>query len=206
MKKITFIVIIISMYCNVSHGALFYGKETLPIVSNPEGAHCTLKNKKGSWKVKTPDKIDIKLVKEDLQIVCKKSGYHDTILNSSLKNRNKVSPKYYPDVKVFNDNWDIADTAINGLIAVVSQHPIDIGIFLIESVPKLAEKTINVVKNTSKKSWDFLKRNFKDKYTYANAIISTDLYYNKIISDKSKRIKDEGNFGFIFIELKKDEN
>ena len=201
--KITFIVIMISLWCNVSYGALFYGKETLPIVSNPEGAYCTLKNKKGSWKVKTPDKIEIKLAKDDLQIVCKKSGYHDTILNSSLKNRNKLSPKNYPDVKVFNDNWDIADTAIDGLFAVVRQHPIDIGIFLIESVPKLAEKTINVVKNTSKKSWDLFKRNFKDKYTYANAIVSTSLYYDKIISDKSKKIKDEGNFGFIFIELEK---
>ena len=204
--KITFIVIMISLWCNVSYGALFYGKETLPIVSNPEGAYCTLKNKKGSWKVKTPDKIEIKLAKEDLQIVCKKSGYYDTTLNSSLKNRNKISPKYYPDVKVFDDNWDIADTAIDGLFAVVRQNPIDIGIFLIESVPKLAEKTINIVKNTSKKSWDLFKRNFKDKYTYANAIVSTSLYYDKIISDKSKKIKDEGNFGFIFIELEKNEN
>ena len=29
------------------------------------------------------------------------------------------------------------------------------------------------------------------------------MYYDKIISDKSKKIKDEGNFGFIFIELEK---
>ena len=88
MKKLLVILVLILLCCNVSYGALFYGKETLPVVSKPEGADCTLKNNKGSWKVKTPATVELKLSKKDLEIVCKKDGYKTKTITIPLKNKN----------------------------------------------------------------------------------------------------------------------
>ena len=66
MKKLLGIVVLGLLWCNISNAALFYGKETLPVVSKPEGANCILKNNKGSWEVKTPATVKLKLSKKDV--------------------------------------------------------------------------------------------------------------------------------------------
>ena len=88
MKKLLGIVVLGLLWCNFSNAALLYGKETLPVVSNPEGADCTLKNNKGSWEVKTPATVKLKLSKKDLEIVCKKDGYKTKTITIPLKNKN----------------------------------------------------------------------------------------------------------------------
>ena len=91
-RKIRTLILLCS---NVSYGALFYGKETLPVVSKPEGADCTLKNNKGSWEVKTPATVKLKLSKKDLEIVCEKDGYKTKILTLPLKTKVDVTDTVY---------------------------------------------------------------------------------------------------------------
>ena len=106
MKKLLGILVLGLLWCNFSNAALFYGKEILPVVSNPEGANCTLKNNKGSWEVKTPAIIELKLSKKDLEIVCKKNGYKTKTIIIPLKDKTDLTDGKYGKVKVFDSGTE----------------------------------------------------------------------------------------------------
>ena len=122
MKKFLAIVVLGLLWCNVVNAALFYGKETLPVVSNPEGADCTLKNNKGSWEVKTPATVELKLSKKDLEIVCEKDGYKTKILTLPLKTKADVTDGVYSSYSGYDwglfEKGEILDSLLDGLIIV----------------------------------------------------------------------------------------
>ena len=210
MKKLLGIVVLGLLWCNVSYGALFYGKETLPVVSKPEGANCILKNNKGSWEVKTPTTVKLKLSKKDLEIVCKKDGYKTKTITVPLKDKNDLVNGVYGNVKLFDNDiknirrdWFILDSI--GII--VDKNPVDAAFFVFEFGKEVVKKTGSVVKNAATKTGEVFKsakKKIKAEATYANALINSNrLEKKKISGDDSKKFKKQGYYSLIFIELEK---
>ena len=75
MKKLLGIVVLCLLLSGNAYAGLIYGKETVPIVTKPEGAKCSFKNNKGEWNIITPDTIKLKLSKKKLKVICNKDGY-----------------------------------------------------------------------------------------------------------------------------------
>ena len=150
MKKLLVIVILGLLFCSTSYGALFYGKETLPIVSKPEGVNCILKNNKGSWEVKTPTTVKLKLSKKDLRIVCKKNGYKTKTIIIPLKDKNDLADGVYDNVKVFDSDFEKDWFVIDSLGLIIDKNPVDAVFFLFEFGGKIIKKTGTTVK---KKNW-----------------------------------------------------
>jgi hypothetical protein len=150
MKKLLGIVVLGLLWCNVSYGALFYGKETLPVVSKPEGANCILKNNKGSWEVKTPTTVKLKLSKKDLEIVCKKDGYKTKTITLPLKDKNDLANGVYDNIKVFDSKSNQDDFVLDSIIAITRGNPIEQGVdvifMVVEYGGKIVKKTASVVK------------------------------------------------------------
>ena len=130
MKKILGILFLGLLWCNPSNAALFYGKETLPVVSKPEGANCTLKNNKGSWEVKTPATVKLKLSKKDLEIVCKKDGYKTKTITVPLKDKNDLADGAYDNVRIIDSGIDSDDFIWDSIATVLRDNPIEQGIDL----------------------------------------------------------------------------
>ena len=119
MKKAILIIVLSLLWCNPSNAALFYGKETLPVVSKPEGANCTLKNNKGSWEVKTPATVELKLSKKDLEIVCKKDGYKTKTITVPLKDKNDLADGAYDNVRIIDSGIDSDDFIWDSIATVL---------------------------------------------------------------------------------------
>jgi hypothetical protein len=60
INKLLGIVAFNLLICVSAYAGLIYGKETLPIVTKPEGAQCSFKNNKGEWSLTTPGVIKFK--------------------------------------------------------------------------------------------------------------------------------------------------
>ena len=191
------------LWCNVSYGALFYGKETLPVVSKPEGADCTLKNNKGSWKVKTPTTVELKLSKKDLEIVCKKDGYKTKTITLPLKDKNDLADGVYDNVKIFDSKNDQEDFVLDSVILVLHKNPVDAAFAVLEYGGKFIKKAASIVKNTATKTGKFLKKSVKAEATYANALIKSQRLDQKISESSIQKAKKGGYHSMIYIELEK---
>ena len=203
MKKLLGILVMILLCSNVSYGALFYGKETLPVVSKPEGAECTLKNNKGSWKVKTPTTVKLKLSKKDLEIVCKKDGYKTKTITIPLKDKNDLSDGVYDNVKIFDSKSEQDDFVLDAVLTTIDKNPVDIAWIVIDYGGNVVKKTASVIKKTASKTGKFLKKSVKAESTYANALINSSRLDQQIIGDDDEKIKKQGYYSMIYIELEK---
>ena len=205
MKKLLGIIVLGLLWCNVSYGALFYGKETLPVVSEPEGANCTLKNNKGSWEVKTPTVIELKLSKKDLEIVCKKDGYKTKTITISLKDKTDLSDGANDYVKVFDSNSKRGDFIWNSTVAAITKDPSDAIFLILDSGVNIIKGTSRFIKNTVTKTGEIFgsaKKKIKGDATYANAMVNSARLDSKIPKDVTKKLKG-GYYSLIFIELEK---
>ena len=204
MKKLLGIVVLGLLWCNVSYGALFYGKETLPVVSKPEGANCILKNNKGSWEVKTPTTVKLKLSKKDLEIVCKKDGYKTKTITVPLKDKNDLADGTYDNVKVFDNDFDRDWFVFDSLDLIIDKNPVDAVFFMFEFGGKIVKKTGTAVKKKTGGVFRSVKKSIKAESTYANALVNSNrLDKKKINSDDSKKFKKQGYYSLILIELEK---
>ena len=161
MKKAIAILVLSLLWCNPSNAALFYGKETLPVVSKPEGANCTLKNNKGSWEVKTPATVKLKLSKKDLEIVCKKDGYKTKTITIPLKDKNDLSDGVYDNVKIFDSKSKQDDFVLDAVLTTIDKNPVDIAWIVIDYGGNVVKKTASVIKKTASKTGKFLKKSVK---------------------------------------------
>ena len=199
ITKLLGIVVLGLLWCNVSYGALFYGKETLPVVSKPEGANCILKNDKGSWEVKTPTTVKLKLSKKDLEIVCKKDGFKTINMNLPLKDKNDFGPSY--DQVIFID--DAEDFVLDSVVAAISKHPVEIAFTVIDHGVNIIKATGSLIKNTAIKTGEIfgsVKKNIKRDATYANALVNAVRFDSKIKVPKDVTKK---YYSLILIELEK---
>jgi len=212
MNKFLWILVLGLLWCNVVNAALFYGKETLPVVSKPEGADCTLKNNKGSWKVKTPTTVELKLSKKDLEIVCKKDGYKTKIITVPLKDKNYLTDGTYDNVRIIDSGIDADDFIFDSIDAVLSRHPIETGVNVVFMIVDYGDKvvrktasvvknTASVVKNTATKTGKFLKKSFKAESTYANALVNSNRLDQKISESSIQKAKKGSYYSMIYIEL-----
>ena len=204
MKKLLGIVVLGLLFCNTSYGALFYGKETLPIVSKPDGANCILKNNKGSWEVKTPTTVKLKLSKKDLRIVCKKNGYKTKTIIIPLKDKNDLADGVYDNVKVFDSDFEKDWFVLDSLGLIIDKNPVDAVFFLFEFGGKIIKKTGTTVKKKTGDVFSSVKKSIKAESTYANALVNSNrLDKKKINNDDSKQFKKQGYYSLILIELEK---
>ena len=97
------------LWCNISFAAWVTGKETLPVITEPPGANCVFTNDKGTWKVKSPETVKIKLSKKSLKVVCSKNGYKKTQIILRLKDKQN----FFNDIK--NDHTSKSDVVIGGI-------------------------------------------------------------------------------------------
>ena len=203
MKKLLGIVVLCLLWCNVSYGALFYGKETLPVVSKPDGADCSLKNNKGSWKVTTPAIIELKLSKKDLEIVCKKDGFKTISINLPLKDKNDFGPSYnYDHVQIIDDD----DFVLDSVFAAISNHPVEIAFVVIDHGVNIIKSTGTLIKNTAIKTGEIfgsVKKKIKGDSTYANALIKSQRLDQKISKSSIQKAKKGSYYSMIYIELEK---
>ena len=199
MRKLIIFLVTGMLWCNVSYGALFYGKETIPVVSEPGDADCTLKNNKGSWEVKTPAIIEIKLSKKDLEIVCKKNGYKAKTIIIPLKDKTDLADGKYSYVKVLNS----ADLVWDSVVATITKHPSDIAWLVMDHGVNIIKGTGNLIKSTAKKTGEVFqsaKKKIKGDATYANALVNSSRLDSKIPKDATKKLKGS-YYSLIFIEL-----
>ena len=214
MKKLLGILVLGLLWCNVVNAALFYGKETLPVVSKPEGANCILKNNKGSWEVKTPATVELKLSKKDLEIVCKKDGYKTKIITVPLKDKNDLADGAYNNVYIIDSEIDADDFILDSIVTATSTHPVLLALNTIDLIVDYWEKvvkktasvvknTASVVKNTATKTGKFLKKSFKAESTYANALINSQRLDQKISESSIQKAKKGSYYSMIYIELEK---
>ena len=202
MKKLLGIVVLGLLWCNVVNAALFYGKETLPIASKPEGADCILKNNKGSWKVTTPAIIELKLSKKDLEIVCKKDGFKTISINLPLKDKNDFGPSY--DHVQFIDDTD--DFVFDSVFAAITNNPVDVAFVVIDHGVNIIKGTGTLIKNTAIKTEEIfgsVKKKIKGDSTYANALINSQRLDQKISESSIQKAKKGSYYSMIYIELEK---
>ena len=190
MKKLLGIVVLGLLWCNISYAGLVYGKETLPIVTKPEGAKCSFKNNKGEWNIITPDTIKLKLSKKKLKVICNKEGYKtkDQFISVRPKNSLLSDMAHYQIIGA-----DAEDIITDGVIGAITSDPLN----ALSSIIFTAAE--GVVKVTGK-----IGTFIKEPVTYATHIIPNKKIYAQAKDyNIKKKLKEEGYVRFILIELEK---
>jgi hypothetical protein len=191
MKKLLGIVVLGLMLCSNAYAGLIYGKETLPIVTKPEGANCSLKNNKGNWNVITPDKIKLKLSKKKLSVVCYKAGYKTKEQSISVQPKDSLLSKM-ADHNINGPDLDMIVT--DGISAVISGNPL-------HALGEIIFTGVEAVAKVTGKAGTFIK----EPVTYATHLIPNKNLYNYTEHyEVKKKLKDEGYVAFILIELEKE--
>ena len=187
MKKFLGILVLGLLWCNVTYAAFIYGKEKLPVVTKPEGANCTLKNNKGSWNVKTPGIVTLKLSKISLKVVCKKNGYKNKIINLPIKDKDSWIKRMAKEDPIKKD-W-----AFDAVLDAIEHNPSDtlfnIGLTVVEKTIQLGAKISQKIKRPS---------------TYANRFVKSSKLKERLTDyEIKKKMKDEGYYSLILIKLEK---
>ncbi len=191
MKKLLGIVVLGLLLSGNAYAGLIYGKETLPIITIPEGANCSLKNNKGNWNVITPDTIKLKLSKKELNVICYKAGYKTKEQSIAVKPKDSLLSKMA--------NHDIMGTDLetlvtDGIEGVIFNNPLS-------AISSIIFTGVETVAKVTGKVGTFIK----EPLTYA-----THLIPNNVLSpytenyEVKKKLKDEGHVAFILIELEKE--
>ncbi len=191
MKKLLGIVVLGLLLSGNAFAGLIYGKETLPIVTKPEGANCILKNNKGEWNITTPDTVKLKLSKKKLKITCNKEGY---------KTKEKfISVGAKDSLRSSLADWEIIGTdaeeiITDGVIGAIEKNPL----YAISSIIMVGVE--GIVKATGK-----VATFIKEPVTYATHFIPNKKIYAQATNyEIKKKLKEEGYVAFILIKLEKE--
>ena len=191
MKKILGIVVLGLFLSGNAYAGLIYGKETLPIITNPEGANCSLKNNKGNWNVITPDTIKLKLSKKELNVICYKAGYKTKEQSIAVKPKDSLLSK------MANQNiigTDLETLVTDGVAGAIFNNPL-------QAISSIIFTGVEAVSKVTGKVGTFIK----EPLTYATHLIPNYVLnpYTENYEVK-KKLKDEGYVAFILIELEKE--
>jgi hypothetical protein len=191
MKKLLGIVVLGLLLSSNAYAGLIYGKETLPIVTKPEGANCTFKNNKGNWNITTPDTIKFKLSKKKLKVTCKKEGYKTKERFIFVRAKDSVLSNMADHDIIGTDLETLVTDGIIGAITSNPLHALSSIIFTgIEAAAKVTGKVGNFI---------------KEPVTYATHLIPNKKIYAQAKNfEIKKKLKEEGYVRFILIELEKE--
>ena len=90
MKKLLGILVLGLLFSGNVNSAISIGSEKIVIITDQPGAHCVLTNNKGSWSVLTPGIVKVKRSKKQLNVICNKDGYKETVTNHKLRDSSAV--------------------------------------------------------------------------------------------------------------------
>ena len=191
MKKLLGNVVLGLLLTSNSYAGLIYGKETLPIVTKPEGANCSLKNNKGNWNVTTPNMIKLKLSKKELNVICYKAGYKTKEQSITVQPKDSLLSKM-ADHDIIGT--DLETLVTDGVIGAITSDPLTaLGSIIVTGVEAAVKVTGKV--------GTFIK----EPVTYATHLIPNKKIYAQAKNfEIKKKLKEEGYVRFILIELEKE--
>ena len=191
MKKLLGIVVLGLLLSSNAYAGFIYGKETLPIVTKPEGANCTFKNNKGEWNITTPDTIKFKLSKKKLKVTCKKEGYKTKERFIFVRAKDSLISKM-ADYDIIGT--DLETVVTDGIIGAITNNPLHaLGSIIVTGVEAAVKVTGKV--------GTFIK----EPVTYATHLIPNKKIYAQAKNfEIKKKLKEEGYVRFILIELEKE--
>ena len=190
MKKLLGIVVLGLLLSSNAYAGFIYGKETLPIVTKPEGANCTFKNNKGEWNITTPDAIKFKLSKKKLKVTCKKEGYKTKERFIFVRAKDSLISKM-ADYDIIGT--DLETVVTDGILGAITSNPL-------HAISSIIFTGVEAAVKVTGKVGTFIK----EPVTYATHLIPNKKIYAQAKNfEIKKKLKEEGYVRFILIELEK---
>ena len=191
INKLLGIAALILLMSGSAYAGLIYGKETLPIVTKPEGAQCSFKNNKGEWSLTTPSVIKFRLSKKSLKVICIKEGYKTNERFIFARSKESLFLDM-ADTEIIGPSAD--DIIFDGILGAITSDPIhafsSIVSVAIDGTAKITGKVVTFI---------------KEPVTYATHIIPTKKIYAHAKDYEIKnKLREEGFVRFILIELEKE--
>ncbi len=191
MKKLLGIVVLGLLLSSNAYAGFIYGKETLPIVTKPEGANCTFKNNKGEWNITTPDTIKFKLSKKKLKVTCKKEGYKTKERFIFVRAKDSLISKM-ADYDIIGT--DLETVVTDGILGAITSNPL-------HAISSIIFTGVEAAVKVTGKVGTFIK----EPVTYATHLIPNKKIYAQAKNfEIKKKLKEEGYIAFILIKLEKE--
>ena len=89
--KNTSITLFILVFLNGCASTMSGNNQPVNVVTNVNGAKCTLANEKGSWSVQTPGSAVVTNSRENLSVRCEKNGYQSAIVSVPSKHKDSAT-------------------------------------------------------------------------------------------------------------------
>jgi len=118
MKKLLAIIVLDLLFSGNVNSAISIGSEKIVIITDQPGAHCVLTNNKGSWSVLTSGIVKVKRSKKQLNVICNKDGYKETVTNHKLRDSSAVDEDSFYGLAEAG-GWLAAGDAVNAALATL---------------------------------------------------------------------------------------
>ena len=118
VRKLLAIIVLGLLFSGNVNSAISIGSEKIVIITDQPGAHCVLTNNKGSWSVLTPGIVKVKRSKKQLNVICNKDGYKETVTNHKLRDSSAVDENSFLGLAEAG-GWLAAGDAANAALATL---------------------------------------------------------------------------------------